>query len=158
VAPRPSRHLLAAVLALLLGVGLLAGAARASALTVPPEGWGAAYERAAVEYWGEPATRCATTSVTWDSSLPEQHRLEQAEGPVLGRATITNAAGGHCQMYIAPLPGRGIYFRCVLFAHEYGHWIGLPDDPTDPPDSVSAELLGAYTRDEPCHRLVEATR
>jgi hypothetical protein len=151
------RGLLAGVLALLGGLAIL-GPARAEALTPPPEGWGAAYERAAVEYWGEEATRCATTSVSFDSPVPEQSRLNQGEGPVLGRATIASAAGIHCAMWIAPLPGHGIYFRCVLFAHEYGHWIGHPDNPADPRDSVRAELLGPFTRDDPCRRLVEATR
>ncbi len=158
VSPLPLRHLLFGVVALLFGVAALGQAARASALTPPPEGWGAAYERAAVEYWGEPTTRCASTSVTFNSPLPESHRLDQREGPVLGRATIADVPGGHCEMWIAPLPGRGIYFRCVLFAHEYGHWIGLPDDPADPPDSVSAELLGPDTHDAPCQSLVAATR
>jgi hypothetical protein len=146
------------LLTLLLGAAVLGPVARASALTPPPEGWGAAYERAAIEYWGEPASRCATTSVTWDSSVPAQHRLDQEEGPVLGRATIANISGGHCQMWIAPLQSRGIFFRCVLFAHEYGHWLGLPDNPTDPRDSVRSELLGEYTQDEPCRRLVATTR
>jgi hypothetical protein len=153
MSPLRSGLLLAGVIALLLG-----GAARASALTPPPEGWGTAYERAAIEYWGEPASRCSTTSVTWDSPVPEQNRLSQQEGPVLGRATITNSVGGHCQMFIAPLEGRGIYFRCILFAHEYGHWIGHADDPADPRDSVRSELLGEYTHDEPCRRLVARTR
>jgi hypothetical protein len=156
--PPFARPLLAAAAALLVAGGALGGAARASALTPPPEGWGAAYERAAIEYWGEPTTRCASTSVAFDSPLPERHRLDQSDGPVLGRATVTYVPGGHCQMWIAPLAGRGIYFRCVLFAHEYGHWIGLPDDPADPRDSVSAELLGEYTRDEPCRRLVAGVR
>lgn len=150
--------MLVGAVALLLGAAVLGGPTRASALTPPPEGWGAAYERAAIEYWGEPASRCATTDVTWDSPLPERHRLDQRAGPVLGRATITAVPGGPCQMWIAPLRGRGIYFRCVLFAHEYGHWIGHPDSPSDPRDSVRAELLGEYTHDAPCRRLVAATR
>jgi hypothetical protein len=124
----------------------------------PPEGWGAAYERAAVEYWGETATRCEGSTIDFDSSLPLAHRLEQGEGRVLGRATVAEAPGGHCYMWIAPLPGRGIYFRCVLFAHEYGHWLGYPDSPSDPSRSVAAELLGEYTVDAPCHRLVETVR
>jgi hypothetical protein len=124
----------------------------------PPEGWGAAYERAAVEYWGETATRCEGSTIDFDSSLPLAHRLEQGEGRVLGRATVAEAPGGHCYMWIAPLPGRGIYFRCVLFAHEYGHWLGYPDSPSDPSQSVAAELLGEYTVDAPCHRLVETVR
>jgi hypothetical protein len=61
-------------------------------------------------------------------------------------------------MWIAPMQGRGIYFRCVLFAHEYGHWLGYPDSSSDPWRSVSAELLGSYTVDAPCHRLVAAVR
>ena len=61
-------------------------------------------------------------------------------------------------MWIAPLAHRSIYFRCVLFAHEYGHWLGYGDSPSDPPRSVSAELLGEYTVDAPCHRLVKAVR
>ncbi len=126
----------------------------AGAETAPPEGWGAAYERAAVEYWGETATRCEGSTVDFDSSLPLAHRLEQGGGRVLGRATVAEAPG-HCFMWIAPLPGRGIYFRCVLFAHEYGHWLGYPDSPSDPTQSVAAELLGEYTVDAPCHRLVE---
>jgi hypothetical protein len=127
----------------------------ASAAATPPEGWGAAYERAAVEYWGETATRCEGTSIDFESSLPLAHRLEQGGGRVLGRATVAEASGGQCEMWIAPLPGRGIYFRCVLFAHEYGHWLGHPDNPSDPSKSVAAELLGEYTVDAPCHRLVE---
>ena len=146
--------MLVAAVTLLAGLGVLGQASRADALMPPPEGWGAAYERAAIEYWGEAPTLCASTSVTFDSPLPESHHLVQEEGLVLGRATITSAPGVHCQMWIAPLHGRGIYFRCVLFAHEYGHWIGHPDDPADPADSVSAEVLGSYTRDAPCHRLV----
>lgn len=133
------------------------GAANAEAAP-PPEGWGAAYERAAVEYWGETATRCEGSTVSFDSSLPLAHRLEQGEGRVLGRATVAEAPGGHCYMWIAPLPGRGVYFRCVLFAHEYGHWLGYPDSPSDPSRSVAAELLGEYTVDAPCHRLVETVR
>jgi hypothetical protein len=133
------------------------GAANAEAAP-PPEGWGAAYERAAVEYWGETATRCEGSTVTFESPLPLAHRLEQGEGRVLGRATVAEASGGHCYMWIAPLPGRGVYFRCVLFAHEYGHWLGYPDSPSDPSRSVAAELLGEYTVDAPCHRLVETVR
>lgn len=142
----------------LLIVALLLGLARvgaASADVAPPEGWGAAYERAAVEYWGE-ATRCEGTTVDFDSPLPLAYRLEQGGGRVLARATVNEASGGHCYMWIAPLPGRGVYFRCVLFAHEYGHWLGHPDSPGDPRRSVSAELLGEYTVDAPCHDLVEA--
>jgi hypothetical protein len=146
--------MLIGTLALLAGLGVLGRATRADALTPPPEGWGAAYERAAVEYWGEATTRCASASITFDSPLPESHHLVQEDGRVLGQATITYASGVHCQMWIAPLYGLGIYFRCVLFAHEYGHWIGHPDDPADPRDSVGAELLGSYTRDAPCRRLV----
>jgi hypothetical protein len=157
VPPPLLRPALVGVLALFLGAALL-GPSRARALTPPPEGWGAAYERAAVEYWGEPASRCATASVAFDSPVPEQHRLAQEEGPVLGRATIAVASGDRCQMYIAPLPGRGIYFRCILFAHEYGHWIGHPDNPADPRGSVRSELLGEYTDDGPCRRLLAATR
>jgi hypothetical protein len=130
----------------------------ASAEAPPPEGWGAAYERAAVEYWGETATRCEGTSIDFESSLPLAHRLEQGGGRVLGRATVAEAPGSHCSMWIAPLPGRGVYFRCVLFAHEYGHWLGYPDSPSDPSKSVAAELLGEYTVDAPCHRLVETVR
>jgi hypothetical protein len=130
----------------------------ANAEAPPPEGWGAAYERAAVEYWGETATRCEGSTVDFDSSLPGAHRLEQGGGRVLGRATVAEAPGGQCEMWIAPLPGRGVYFRCVLFAHEYGHWLGYPDSPGDPSKSVAAELLGEYTVDAPCHRLVETVR
>jgi hypothetical protein len=133
-------------------------AGEADALAPPADGWGAAYERAAVEYWGETATRCEGTTVDFESSLPLAHRLEQGEGRVLGRATVAEAPGGQCEMWIAPLPGRGIYFRCVLFAHEYGHWLGYPDSPSDPSQSVAAELLGEYTVDAPCHRLVETVR
>jgi hypothetical protein len=135
-----------------------AHAAEANADTAPAEGWGAAYERAAVEYWGEATTRCEGSDVTFDSPLPLAHRLEQGGGRVLARATVAEAAGAHCYMWIAPLPGRGIYFRCVLFAHEYGHWLGYPDSPSDPSQSVAAELLGEYTVDAPCHRLVETVR
>jgi hypothetical protein len=142
--------------ALILGFAHV-GAANAEAAP-PPEGWGAAYERAAVEYWGETATRCEGSTVDFESSLPLAHRLEQGEGRVLGRATVAEAPGGHCYMWIAPLPGRGVYFRCVLFAHEYGHWLGYPDSSGDPSRSVAAELLGEYTVDAPCHRLVEAVR
>jgi hypothetical protein len=134
-----------------------AGEASAAAAP-PPEGWGAAYERAAVEYWGETATRCEGSTIDFDSQLPLAHRLEQGGGRVLGRATVAEAPGGQCEMWIAPLPGRGIYFRCVLFAHEYGHWLGYPDSPSDPSKSVAAELLGEYTVDAPCHRLVETVR
>jgi hypothetical protein len=135
-----------------------AHAGEANADATPPEGWGAAYERAAVEYWGEAATRCENSTVTFDSPSPLAHRLEQGDGRVLGRATVAEAPGGHCYMWIAPLPGRGVYFRCVLFAHEYGHWLGYPDSPSDPSQSVAAELLGEYTVDAPCHRLVETVR
>jgi hypothetical protein len=135
-----------------------AQAGAASAEAAPTEGWGAAYERAAVEYWGEDATRCANSTVDFDSQLPLAHRLEQGEGRVLGRATVTEVPGGSCNMWIAPLSGRGVYFRCVLFAHEYGHWLGHPDSASDPWRSVSAELLGGYTVDAPCHRLVESVR
>jgi hypothetical protein len=158
VSPLPIRRALVSALTVLAAFGALALASRAHALTAPPGGWGIAYERAAIEYWGETATRCASTSVEFDSAFPEQHRLDQREGRVLGRATIAAGPGSHCQMWIAPLPGQGIYFRCVLFAHEYGHWIGHADNPTDPRDSVRAELLSEETRDAPCRRLVEATR
>ncbi len=150
---RARPRLLLVVIALLACAGL-SQASRANALTPPPEGWGAAYEQAAIEYWGEEATHCATTSVTFESSLPELSRLAEREGPVLGRSTIAVAPGADCQMWIAPLEGRGVYFRCILFAHEYGHWIGHPDDPTDPRQSVRAELLGEYTEDGPCRDLV----
>jgi hypothetical protein len=130
----------------------------ASAAAAPPEGWGAAYEQAAVEYWGETATRCEGTTVDFESSLPLAHRLEQGGGRVLGRATVAEASGGKCEMWIAPMTGRGVYFRCVLFAHEYGHWLGYPDSPSDASQSVAAELLGEYTVDAPCHRLVETVR
>ncbi len=130
----------------------------ADAVAPPAEGWGAAYERAAVEYWGEAPTRCESTSVDFDSQLPLAHRLEQAGGRVLGRATVAEAPGAQCHMWIAPLPDRGIYFRCVLFAHEYGHWLGYPDSPSDPSRSVAAELLGEYTVDAPCRRLVAEVR
>jgi hypothetical protein len=130
----------------------------AGAEAPPAEGWGGAYERAAVEYWGETATRCDGTTVDFNSSLPLAHRLAQGEGRVLAQATVAEAPGAHCEMWIAPLPGRGLYFRCVLFAHEYGHWLGYPDSPSDPSKSVAAELLGGYTVDPPCHRLVETVR
>jgi hypothetical protein len=130
----------------------------ASAAAAPPEGWGAAYEQAAAEYWGETATRCEGTTVDFESSLPLAHRLEQGGGRVLGRATVAEASGGKCEMWIAPMTGRGVYFRCVLFAHEYGHWLGYPDSPSDASQSVAAELLGEYTVDAPCHRLVETVR
>jgi hypothetical protein len=152
---------IAALTSALLFVALLLGFAHAGAANAeaaPPEGWGVAYERAAVEYWGETATRCEGSAIDFDSSLPLAHRLAQGEGRVLGRATVAEAPGGHCEMWIAPLPGRGIYFRCVLFAHEYGHWLGYPDSPSDPSSSVAAELLGEYTVDAPCHRLVEAVQ
>lgn len=141
--------------ALLLG---FAHVGAASAEAAPPEGWGVAYERAAVEYWGETATRCEGTTVEFNSQLPLAHQLVQGEGRVLAQATVAEASGGHCNMWIAPLPGRGLYFRCVLFAHEYGHWLGHPDSPGDPSRSVASELLGAYTVDPPCHRLVETVR
>lgn len=143
------------IVALLLGFGR---AAEAGADVAPPEGWGVAYERAAIEYWGEVTTRCEAATVDFDSELPLAHRLEQGGGRVLGRATVAEAPGGHCFMWIAPLNGRGIYFRCVLFAHAYGHWLGHADSPTDPWRSVSVELLGEYTVDAPCHRLVAAAR
>jgi hypothetical protein len=152
------RRALVSALTVLAAFGALALASRAHALTAPPGGWGAAYEQAAIEYWGEEATRCTSTSVEFDSPLPEQHRLSEREGRVLGRATIAAGPGSHCQMWIAPLPGEGIYFRCVLFAHEYGHWIGHADSPADPRYSVRAELLSEETRDAPCRRLVAATR
>lgn len=133
-------------------------AAEADAIAPPPEGWGAAYQRAAVEYWGETPARCASTSVDFDSRLPLAHGLEQGGGRALGRATVAEGPGGQCGMWIAPLRGRGIYFRCVLFAHEYGHWLGHGDSPSDPWRSVTAELLGGYTVDAPCHRLVAAVR
>jgi hypothetical protein len=131
-------------------------AGEADALAPPADGWGAAYERAAVEYWGEAPTRCASTSVDFNSQLPLAHRLEQGGGRVLAQATVAEAPGGRCDMWIAPLPGRGVYFRCVLFAHEYGHWLGYGDSPSDPSRSVAAELLGEYTVDAPCHSLVAA--
>ena len=145
----------ATFVALLFG---FAHAGVASAAAAPPEGWGVAYERAAVEYWGETATRCEGSTIDFDSSLPLTHQLEQGGGRVLGRATVAEAPGSDCSMWIAPLRGRGIYFRCVLFAHEYGHWLGYPDSPSDPSRSVAAELLGEYTVDAPCHRLVESVR
>ncbi len=151
----------AALTSALLLVALLfafAHAGEAAAAAPPPEGWGAAYERAAVEYWGETATQCEDSTVTFDSQLPLAHRLEQGGGRVLGRATVAEAPGGQCEMWIAPLPGRGVYFRCVLFAHEYGHWLGHPDSAGDPTKSVAAELLGEYTVDAPCHRLVETVQ
>ena len=151
----------AALTSALLFVALLLVFVRvgeASAAAPPAEGWGAAYERAAVEYWGETATRCEGSSIDFESSAPLAHRLEQGGGRVLGRATVAEAAGAHCSMWIAPMQGRGIYFRCVLFAHEYGHWLGHPDNPSDPARSVAAELLGEYTVDAPCHRLVETVR
>ena len=158
MAPLSFRRAFLGVLALAAGLVALAPVAPASALTPPPQGWGAAYEGAAIAYWGEEATRCTTTSVTFDSSLPERHRLAQIDGRVLGRATVTSTPGTDCHMWLAPLGNHGVYFRCVLFAHEYGHWIGLPDNPNDPWRSVSAELLGNYTRDLPCRELVAATR
>jgi hypothetical protein len=142
---------LVAVLSALFGVGT------ATAYAPPGEGWGAAYERAAVEYWGEEATRCEGTDVSFDSPVPAMHQLEQGEGRALGRATVASSSG-QCYMWIAPLEGRGIYFRCILFAHEYGHWLGHADSPADPWRSVTAELLGEYTQDLPCHRLVAAVR
>jgi hypothetical protein len=136
----------------------LARAGAADAFSAPPEGWGVAYERAAVEYWGEVATRCASTSVEFESSVPLSHQLDQEEGRALGRATVAEAPGQECRMYIAPMRGDSIYFRCILFAHEYGHWLGYPDDPSDSSRSVTAEILGSYTYDPPCRRLVAAVR
>jgi hypothetical protein len=133
-------------------------AAEADAYAPPPEGWGAAYERAAIEYWGQDTTRCDGATVDFESSLPLAHELEQGGGQVLGRATVAEAPGVPCDMWIAPLHGRGIYFRCVLFGHEYGHWLGYDDSASVSPRSVAAELLGEYTIDPPCHRLVEAVR
>jgi hypothetical protein len=152
-------HPLALAGALLL-LAALAGLARAGAADAapPPEGWGAAYERAALEYWGEAPTGCEGTSVTFDSPIPLAHRLRQGGGQVLGRATVASASDPHCYMWIAPLKGRGIYFRCILFAHEYGHWLGYGDESATPWRSVRAELLGNYTRDEPCRRLVAEAR
>jgi hypothetical protein len=158
VSTRLHPAVLAATLVLAAFFFAFVRAGEADALAPPADGWGAAYERAAVEYWGETATRCEGTTVDFESSLPLAHRLEQGEGRVLGRATVAEAPGGQCEMWIAPLPGRGIYFRCVLFAHEYGHWLGYPDSPSDPSQSVAAELLGEYTVDAPCHRLVETVR
>jgi hypothetical protein len=136
----------------------LVRAGEAEAVSAPPEGWGVAYERAALEYWGERPTQCASTSVQFESSVPLGHRLEQVEGRALGRATVAEAPGQECQMYIAPMRGDSIYLRCVLFAHEYGHWLGYPDDPSDSSRSVTAEILGSYTYDPPCRRLVAAVR
>jgi hypothetical protein len=158
VSTRLHPAVLAAALVLAAFFFAFVRAGEADALAPPADGWGAAYERAAVEYWEETATRCEGTTVDFESSLPLAHRLEQGEGRVLGRATVAEAPGGQCEMWIAPLPGRGIYFRCVLFAHEYGHWLGYPDSPSDPSQSVAAELLGEYTVDAPCHRLVETVR
>jgi hypothetical protein len=157
VSTRFQPAVLAAALVLAASLFGFAGAGEADAAP-PPEGWGAAYERAAVEYWGEAPTRCSSTSVDFDSQLPLAHRLEQGGGRVLAQATLAEAPGGSCSMWIAPLPGRGTYFRCVLFAHEYGHWLGHPDSASDPSRSVAAELLGEYTVDAPCHRLVETVR
>jgi hypothetical protein len=148
---------LGGTLLVLVTLTVLARAGDADALVPPPEGWGAAYERAAIEYWGETPTRCANTDIEFNSELPLRQRLDQREGPVLGQATITSAPGQQCQMWLAPMQEEGIYFRCILFAHEYGHWLGHPDDPSDPRESVLAELLGSYTRDEPCRDLVKAT-
>jgi hypothetical protein len=131
-------------------------AGAAEAFSVPPEGWGAAYERAAIEYWGGEATHCASTHVEFESSEPLGHRLAEGEGRVLGRATIADEPGQECQMFIAPMRGDSIYFRCILFAHEYGHWIGHPDSPDTSGRSVAAEVLGSYTYDPPCRRLVES--
>jgi hypothetical protein len=136
----------------------LVRAGEAEAVSAPPEGWGVAYERAAVEYWGERATRCASASVQFESSVPLSHQLEQEEGRALGRATVAEAPGEECRMYIAPMRGDSIYLRCILFAHEYGHWLGYPDDPSDSSRSVTAEILGSYTYDPPCRRLVAAVR
>ena len=148
-----------AIVGALLFFVAVAGLVRASgaeAFKAPPEGWGVAYERAAVEYWGERATRCASTSVEFESSVPLSHQLNQEEGRALGRATVAETPGEECQMYIAPMRGDSIYFRCILFAHEYGHWLGHPDDPSDSSTSVTAEILGSYTYDPPCRRLVAA--
>jgi len=158
VSTRLHPTVLAAALVLAAVVFGFVRAAEADALAPPAEGWGVAYERAAVEYWGEEPTRCASTSVDFDSQLPLAHRLEQGGGQVLGRATVAEVPGGPCSMWIAPLPGRSIYFRCVLFAHEYGHWLGYDDSRDAPRRSVTAELLGGYTVDPPCHRLVAAVR
>jgi hypothetical protein len=148
-------HTAALTCVLLLAAALgLARAGDADAYTAPPEGWGAAYERAAIEYWGEETTRCEHTTISFDSQLPLSHRLAEGGGQVLGRATVATVPGGHCYLWIAPLEGRGIYFRCILFAHEYGHWLGYGDEPDTPWRSVRAELLGSYTRDAPCRRLV----
>src|SRR6201999_13962 len=100
-----------ALLAAFLLVFVRAG--EADAFAPPPEGWGAAYERAAGEYWGEDATRGDATTRDFDSSLPLTHRLEQGGGQVLGRATVAEGPDEQCQMWIAPLPHRSIYFRCV---------------------------------------------
>jgi len=119
----------------------------------PSEGWGRAYEHAAIEYWGE-AADCATADVEFDSMVPYSYSTAIGEKQVLGRALVTEGPGEDCWMYIAPLDGYGIYFRCVLFAHEYGHWLGIADDPADKRTSVSYELLGNYTVDPPCRKLV----
>lgn len=146
---------LAAVLSLILAFGFAGGCDKADAVTPPPQGWGNAYQQAAYEYWGERPTACASTYVEWDSTVPATHGTVSNGTPVLGYATLATQMGIRCTMYVAPLDGMGLFFRCVLYAHEYGHWLGWPDNASDPYNAVVAEVLGPYTIDQPCAELVE---
>lgn len=148
------RLLIIGLLILLFLLGFDAGRSSAATLNPPPGGWGAAYYKAAIEYWHGPTTRCFSESIHWDSPYPEKRWAALEHTKVLGVATVTYAPGHHCNMWLAPLAGYGVYFRCVLFAHEYGHWKGHPDNPSDPWWSVKYELLGEYTHDRPCRELV----
>jgi hypothetical protein len=152
----PATIVCTVALFVILACMIWAGTSNA-AVTAPPEGWGNAYMRAALEYWHQPATRCADTEISFDDPRPLSFTTDaqrEAGERILGRATVTTGDDQRCYMWIAPLRGFGIYFRCVLFAHEFGHWLGFPDSPADPRTDVRAEMLGNYTHDSACRRLV----
>lgn len=148
----PMRRIL--ILILLVILFLLGVDYGRSTAATPEGGWGQAYERAAIEYWHETPTSCTSESFHWDSPGPEKRTAALADTPVLGRANVTEGKPVPCNMWVAPLPGYGVYFRCILFAHEFGHWLGRYDEPSNPKRSVAYELLGSYTKDPPCRRLV----
>ncbi len=143
----------------IVGVLITASHAQAAEPTAPPEGWHRAYESAAMEYWhGQKPRDCTSHRVHWNSAIPGRFTAYLAETAVLGYATLTYPGEPTaCNMWVAPLGRFDVYFRCVLYAHEYGHWLGHGDEPSTPETSVRYELLGNYTHDAPCRRLASRT-
>lgn len=142
---------IAAMLFLLAAFGFAGGCDRADAAVTPPSvGWGAAYQQAATEYYAgyEPGL-CGAYVVEWDSPRPAERDPSYA-----GFATQPAQHMPECDIAIGPTKGEGVYYRCIIYAHEYGHTLGLGHS-SNVHDVMYYAPSAMYTFDKPCAELVK---